>query len=136
VGASQGRVAAPGEYWSAVNVHNPSARPVVFRVKVAVALPEHPGPVSPFRPFKLGADQALEIDREYILEVGGGAFVKGFVVLESPIELDVVTVHTAAGAEGAVETLETERVPARRIQGGLPDLVPRPDEQGSFCRRD
>lgn len=42
-------------------------------------------------------------------------FIKGFVVIQSQFELDVVVVYTAAGADGAVETLHTERVPPRRI---------------------
>lgn len=39
--------------------------------------------------------------------------LKGFVVIESPLELDVVAVYTAGGAQ--VETLHTERVPARPV---------------------
>jgi hypothetical protein len=65
-------------------------------------------------------------------------FLKGFVILESDVELDVVAVYTAAGASGQVETLHTERVVPRRQEVGLPDLVPVPDPQPGvgFCRRD
>jgi len=45
-------------------------------------------------------------------------FAKGFVVLESPSELDVVVVYTAAGSTRRVETMEVERVPKRLVQGG------------------
>jgi hypothetical protein len=45
-------------------------------------------------------------------------FLKGFVVIESEVELDVVAVYTAAGAQKQVETLHTERVPARRLTAG------------------
>ena len=47
-----------------------------------------------------------------------GKFLKGFLVIESEIELDVVAVYTAAGAEGQVESLHTERVPPRRRKTG------------------
>jgi len=42
-------------------------------------------------------------------------FLKGFVVIESGLELDVVAVYTAAPERGQVVALHTERVPARRL---------------------
>jgi hypothetical protein len=140
-GKADDDVVAPGEYWTAINVHNPTRRPVRFRKKVATALPhEEPGPVSEFADAKLGPDEALEIDREDIFEHADAEkeFLKGFVVIESEVELDVVAVYTAAGRERGVETFHTERVsPRRREREGLPDLVPVPDkETDSFCRID
>jgi hypothetical protein len=138
LGKSEGEVVAPGEYWTAINVHNPTYATIKFRKKVAIGLPsEQPGPVSRFFDAKLGPDEALEIDRRDIFQhVGADRFLKGFVVIECPIELDVVAVYTAAGREGSVETLHTERVAPRRLEVGLPDLVPVPDAQGSFCKRE
>jgi CARDB len=138
LGKSEGEVTAPGEYWTAINVHNPTYMTVQFRKKIAIGLPgEQPGPVSRFFEARLGADEALEIDRRDIFQhVGSDRFLKGFVVIESPMELDVVAVYTAAGREGFVETLHTERVMPRRIEMGMPDLVPVPDAQGSFCKRE
>lgn len=143
-GKSDGRVVAPGSYWTAINVHNPANRRIVLRKKFAVALPnEKAGPVYPspssFFEAILGPDEALEIDCEDILQhlpPQVDALLKGFAVIECEVELDVVAVYTAAGADGQVETLDTERVSPRRVEVGLPDLVPVPDEQGSFCRRD
>src|SRR5262245_45056441 len=44
-GKSAGEVVAPGVYFTAVNVHNPTYKTIQFRVKVAVALPGlKPGP--------------------------------------------------------------------------------------------
>ena len=43
-------------------------------------------------------------------------FLKGFLVLQGQGELDVVAVYTAAGRDGDVETLHTERVPPRRVK--------------------
>lgn len=138
-GKSDGRVVAPGKYWTAINVHNPTYATVVFRKKLAVALPgEQPGHVSGFSDTKLGPDEALEIDCEDIFEHAESRddFLKGFVVIQSDVELDVVAVYTAAGGDEQVEALHTERVWPRRLELGLPDLIPVPDEHGFFCRRE
>ena len=124
-GKSNGKVLAPGTYLSAINVHNPADTVVVFRKKVAIALPgQKAGPVSKFFDSRLGPDEALEIDCEDIFKMTDTnlSFFKGFVVIESKVELDVVAVYTVAGATGQVETLEIERVSPRCI-GGCPDLV-------------
>jgi hypothetical protein len=109
-------VVATGSYFTAINVHNPG-KATDFTKKVAVALPgEKPGPISKFFGATLQNDQALEIDcPDILLHLGiQGQFVKGFVVIHSPVEFDVVAVYTAAGtAAGPVVTLELERVPAR-----------------------
>src|SRR5215813_1662348 len=103
-GKSAGEVVAPGVYFTAVNVHNPTYKTIQFRVKIAVALPGlKPGPVSRFYDAKLGPDEALEIDCPDIHRLAGTKdFLKGFVVIESEVELDVVAVYTAAGREGQV----------------------------------
>lgn len=137
-GKADGEILAPGRYWTAINVHNPANEGVRFRKKVAIAFPsEKPGPVSEFYDAKLGPDEAFEIDCRDIREHAhyDEDFLKGFVVIQSETELDVVAVYTAAGGQDTVETLHIERVPPRRIKIGLPDLVPVPDENGSFCRR-
>jgi hypothetical protein len=135
---------APGRYFTAINVHNPGERPIGFRKKFAIALPsERAGPISPFFDAKLGPDQAFEIDCADIV----GAFrpsqrqrlMKGFAVIQlfdTTATLDVVVVYTAAGSTGRVETMDVERVTARRgtagLPPGLPDLVP----VGDSCVRD
>lgn len=137
-GKSSGEVLAPGVYFTAINVHNPAYSPVYFRKKIAIALPgEKPGPVSKLFDARLGPDEALEIDcpdiRQHIQP--DTDFFKGFVILESEAELDVVAVYTASGATDQVETMHMERVWPRRREAGLPDLVPAPGENGDFCRR-
>ena len=138
-GKTEGRVVAPGAYFTAINVHNPNETGIAFRKKFAVALPgERPGPISRFFDAKLGPDQAFEIDCPDIFRRTGtqGGFLKGFVVIESPLELDVVAVYTAAGSTGGVETMDVERVPPRRQRAeGKPDLIPVPDANLGFCRR-
>ena len=120
-GKSEGKVVAPGVYFTAVNVHNPTYKTVGLRVKVAVALPGlKPGTVSKFHAAKLGPDEALEIDCPDVFKLAESHadFLKGFVVIESEVELDVVSVYTAAGRDGQVVTLHTERVPPRSRKVG------------------
>ncbi len=121
-------VAAPGEYFTAINVHNPNEAALIFRKKVAVALPrEKAGPVSRFFAAKLKYDEALEIDCPDIMEHAGSKkrFLKGFVVIQSALELDVVAVYTAG--ERHVQTLHIERVPYRTI--AKPQIVKAEPEQ-------
>jgi hypothetical protein len=112
-------IVAPGQYFTAINVHNPSStRPVRFQWKIAIALPGvKGGPISNFFDAALKPDQALEIDCPDIAKGSPSSDLKplkGFVVIISPCELDVVAVYTAQQKPGAgVQTMHTERVPAR-----------------------
>ena len=112
-------IAAPGQYFTAINVHNPFTRPVRFRWKIAIAPPGvRGGPISGFFDAILKPDQALEIDCPDIFRRSPmqAELLKGFVVIVSPLELDVVAVYTAQPkGSGGVQTLHTERVPARLV---------------------
>jgi hypothetical protein len=114
-------LAAPGSYFTVINIHNPALTGgVEFRKKFTVGLPnEKPGKVSEFFPASLQADQTMQTECRNIyghLGVPVGTFIEGFVVLESrERELDVVGVYTAAGSAG-VSTLHMERVPGRVTQ--------------------
>lgn len=112
-GKSDGRVVAPGDYWTAINVHNPTEEDIDFKKRFAIALPgERPGPVTETRGARLGPYEAFEIDRENIWEhtgSGSGDFLKGFVVIYSELELDVVAVYSVIGQEGDI-ALHIERV--------------------------
>ncbi len=115
-------VLAPGSYFSAVNVHNPSRwETATLRKKFARGLPgEEVGRISPYFDKSLRADEAMLIECHNIyghLQIPPPQFMEGYVVIESDRELDVVTVYTAgAGAGTQVVTLHTERVPVRRGQ--------------------
>jgi hypothetical protein len=133
-GRSDGEILAPGIYYTAINVHNPTNTAISFRKKFAVAWPsERPGPKTDFIGTELGPDLALEIDcpdivrhlREAHID---GPFFKGFAVIQSKVELDVVAVYTAAGANGQVATMHLERVPARQIGLESPTEKPPPTE--------
>jgi hypothetical protein len=124
-GKSSGKVVASGTYFTAVNVHNPGRTATHLAVKTATALPGfQAGPVSKFQDAQLGPDEALEIDCSDISELAESKeeFLKGFVVIESERELDVVAVYTAASRDEQVETLHTERVPARRLAAGVSEI--------------
>lgn len=139
-GTPQLREAAPGLYFTAINIHNPNVDSVTFRKKFALTLPgERPGRVYPFSDNLLLPDQALEIDCTDILRrTRAEGFLKGFAVIQSPQALDIVAVYTAAGSTGRVETMHLERVPGRRLRSspGLPDLLPVRDSILGFCKRD
>ena len=137
-GESVGDIVAQGRYFTAINVHNPTDKPISFWKKFAIALPgEKAGPVSEFFDAELGPNQALEIDCQDIFEhtQSTAPFLKGFAVIESDVELDVVVVYTAAGATEQIETLHIEHVPPRYLTAGLPDLVPVPNPEPGigFC---
>ena len=148
-GKSIGDVVAPGEYWTAINVHNPSSERTKFRKKIAIALPnEEAGPVTDYFFAKLGPDEALEIDNKDIFKHAEkkGRFLKGFVLIESDVNLDVVAVYTVAGRDRRVEAIFIEHVSPRLSvtkqvdllpttkKDELPDLVPVPNEKGLFCK--
>ena len=105
----------PGNYQTAINIHNPNLIPVKF-VKKAILMFAGPVPVPPTEfevPKKPGpliqagleSDWGMEIDcadiRIVLLQnqVPPQVFIKGWVVIESPSRqpLDVVAAYTAHG---------------------------------------
>jgi hypothetical protein len=113
---ANGPALAPGRYYTAINVHNPSREGVPFRRKFALTAPgEAPGMIYPFSSHKLGPDQALEFDCDAFRRLRL-RFAKGFAVIQSPVELDVVAVYTASGVADSVRTLHMERVPFRPMK--------------------
>jgi RecB family endonuclease NucS len=108
---------APGQYYTTVNLHNPASKPVAWRFKVALTeRAGNSGYISRLYDRRLGPDEAAEIDCDAVTKLVdlSGRLHDGFLVIESDAELDIVDVLTAAGQTGKVETLSTERIPARR----------------------
>lgn len=103
----------PGSYETVVNVHNPNAASVVFRMKLASA----GGDISGFIRGELKPDQATKVDcsqlGKFDLHLIHG--FEGFLVIESPLSLDVVAVYTAAGDTGKVTSLDVEYIRERRL---------------------
>ena len=117
-GKADPKIASEGQYFTMINVHNPSPfNRAVYIKRFAIALPdERPGKISGFVGGILGPDEAMTIDCENIYkhtQVPSGQFLEGFALVYALTELDVVSVYTAGHSE--VETLHTERVPVRRL---------------------
>jgi hypothetical protein len=116
-GAPDRPALAPGRYYTAINIHNPSTGGIVLRKKFALTGPtESSVAPTPFLLKKLGPDYAFEVDcaNKYLAEK---RFAKGFAVIQSPIELDVVAVYTAGSVAGtdSLITMDLERVPGRAM---------------------
>jgi hypothetical protein len=124
-----------GFYGTAINIHNPGERPVVFTKKLALTFPpreQKPGKIIPIAKHELAPDEALEVDCDDVRrEAFGGqfpdSFIKGFIVIESEGELDVTAVYTAAGLDPdskvtSVTSIDVDRVLGRRPQ--RPDQCP------------
>lgn len=119
----------PGQYATAVNIHNPGYEPVVLRERVALTFPpaqQEAGPVSETIEVKLGPNQALEVDcgeipsQFFPPELTLPPYIQGFLVIESSESLDVTAIYTAAPANPAgtaVQTVDVEQVPERRLGG-------------------
>lgn len=114
---------APGQYYTAINIHNPDkCQDAHFRWKVAVANPDKPGPVSAYQDQRvLHPDEALEIDCPQVARVMQTlpppvpGFVKGYLLIESDIGLDVVAVYSGTPGACGSNSFQTERVPARCV---------------------
>jgi hypothetical protein len=118
-GQSGAGIVAPGAYFTSINVHNPNAKDVEFVKIFDIALPSEKegGRITGAVKAVLKPQEAFEIECADIiqhLDANPKLFVKGFVTLVSPAELDVVAVYTAAAtATGPVVAFHTERVPKR-----------------------
>jgi len=95
----------PGNYATAINIQNvfPETATLTYRTSVARAVDPNvtTGPVSPPASAKLEEYQAMEIDCPQILglleeaEFAKTRFLKGFVAIESGVDLQVAAVYTA-----------------------------------------
>ena len=119
---------APGIYYTAINVRNTTHSTIeLIRKQFAVALPgEKAGTVHGWFDVSpdLKKDEAMEIDtqdiRNHTNTAGQSSLLKGFAVIKSIVELDVVAVYTAAAA-GNVVSIHTERVPPRKLTENWPN---------------
>jgi hypothetical protein len=96
----------PGQYSTAINVHNLQDFSAHVYKKAVLAPPESqsPGVPTAFRELAVPADAAFEIDCADIrsfFDIEVPPFIKGFVVIESPVELDVWGVYTSTLSQGA-----------------------------------
>jgi hypothetical protein len=105
----------PGNYLTAINVHNPNRTSIFYRKKAVLLYradkppaPEEPQPPGDLYPVDLGPDWGVEVDcneiRNKLLKgaVPSPIFIKGWVVFEvpgnpDPLPLDVTAVYTSHG---------------------------------------
>jgi hypothetical protein len=119
---------AEGVYATAVNVRNPHTVDIKFEKFLALTFPprqQEPGAVHHIASDRLGAGEAVGIDCEDLRNEAfpygyPEPYIKGFLVVQSPQDLDVVSVSTVATLDrkqgaGAFGSLDVERVPGRRI---------------------
>jgi hypothetical protein len=105
---SQAAPAKPGDYETAINVHNPQSKTAWLKKKAIQTFPQsdpnafepQEGP-SAFRREPLNENWGKEVDCRDIRQLLGRpqdtAFIKGFVVIESRSKLDVVGGYTGQG---------------------------------------
>lgn len=119
---------ANGVYRTVINVHNPRDKTIRFARKVALAgeIGTEPSEfsVTAYKAATLGPDGAVAIDcgdiANFYCPTPQGfcvdfTAIDGFVVINSPVELDVVAVYTARGAQTEVQSVEVESIPPRRL---------------------
>jgi hypothetical protein len=118
---------APGRYRTVINIHNPTERKIEIARKFALAIQpgEAPGSfsITPYKSLTLEADQAVAYNcfdiSNFYCPIDGVCVdftaLDGFLVVNSPVELDVVAVYTAHPKGGEVSTLDTETIAARRM---------------------
>src|SRR5688572_33363903 len=91
-GAANRPAVAPGRYYTAVNIHNPSTRAARFRKKFALTGAQETALDPTVFVFGgLRPDYALEVDCTNT-DLQRRGLVKGFAVIQSNVELDVVAV--------------------------------------------
>ena len=119
---------AQGTYRTLINIGNPTNETVEFAVKpnVAGALGDPSGGIGGVvaKKGELAPHASLTVEcftiAGFFCPTADGlcfdfAFLDGFVMIKSPTELDVVTIHTARPREGEVSTMDVETVEPREI---------------------
>ncbi|HKV39001.1 MAG TPA: hypothetical protein VJX67_07300 [Blastocatellia bacterium] len=124
------QIFANDQYFTVINIHNPAVcKTVTFRWRpVFAGRPSAPiAPISPQTDVILRPGQAVEIDCSDIVPPSPTPF-DGFVMIESPCELDVVAVYTVGtlpnpAVPSTLVAFATERVPARYVDACNEDLT-------------
>lgn len=118
---------AKGIYRTIINIHNPASKKITVAAKVALStqMGSEPGPfnVTPFKGITLQPDGAVGVNcfdiAGYFCPINGVcvdfAFLEGFLVVKSPVPLDMVGVYTARPVEGEVQSIDVETVQSKRI---------------------
>ncbi|AKH36624.1 MULTISPECIES: hypothetical protein [Nitrosomonas] len=139
---------AKGTYRTAVNIHNPTNKKITLAAKVALATQfgSEPGSfdVTPFKGIVLQPDGAVGVNcfdiAGYFCPIDGVcvdfAFLEGFLVVKSPVPLDVVSVYTARHNEGEVESIAVETIQPRKVEESIKLGPTKPTKPGEGKRMD
>lgn len=139
---------ARGTYRTTVNIHNPTDKKIAVAAKVALATQfgSEPGPfdVTPFKEAVLQPDGAVGVNcfdiANYFCPIDGVcvdfAFLEGFLVVKSPVPLDVVGVYTARHTDGDVESIDVEAVEPRQVRETVKIGAAEPGKTGGGKRVD
>ena len=122
-GGSPFETVAPGRYYSAINLLNPSRDwDTVLTTVAATAIQPQPGPMLPGPHSVLPPGTALEIDCADILTgTRPPPFLKGFLRISATSPLTVTAVYTAANQAGVV-SIDVDRV-SNADAARCPDLT-------------
>jgi hypothetical protein len=120
--------AAPGTYFTAINLLNHGAEPTRIQTQIATTESEPaPGSTLAGPQAELKPNQAVEIDCEDISHaLRRRRFEKGFLVVKSQEPLAVTAVYTASN-ERDVSSIDVEQISGVPSQQACPDLVIVPD---------
>ncbi len=139
---------ARGTYRTIVNIHNPTNKKITIAAKVALATQfgSEPGPfdVTPFKGAILQPDGAVGVScfdiAGYFCPINGVcvdfAFLEGFLVVKSPVPLDVVSVYTARHTDGDVESIDVVTVQPHKIHDTVKLGSTEPSKPGEGKRID
>lgn len=105
----------PGNYQTAVNIHNPANEPATVRMKLALG----PKTVTRFVRDVVGPDALIRVDCASVVRFGRFIHgVEGFLIIQSTHSLDVAAVYTAGPIGGGVASLDVEQVQERALGDG------------------
>ncbi len=139
---------ARGTYRTAINIHNPTSKQITIAAKVALATQfgSEPGPfaITPFKEAVLQSDGAVGVScfdvAAYFCPIDGicvdFAFLEGFLVIKSPVPLDVVGVYTARHTDGDVESIDVETIQPRQLHESVTVGTAEPTKAGGGKRVD
>ena len=132
---------APGRYRTVINIHNPTDRKIEIARKFALSI--GPGEaagsfsITPYKSLTLEPDQAVAYNcfdiSSFFCPINGVCVdftaIDGFLVVNSPVELDVVAVYTANAKGGEVSTLDADAIVGRRLAKAIVIAPDQPAQQ-------
>ncbi|PWT95626.1 MAG: hypothetical protein C5B52_17410 [Bacteroidetes bacterium] len=102
----------PGIYQTAVNIHNPQARVVKIRKKIASVAGISQFISSEIKPDGVETVVCADVEKFGLHLIHG---FEGFLVVESVASIDVVAVYTAGERGGQVTGIDVEQIKERKF---------------------